>query len=200
VKKHYLTVLLILLTIILKAQNPPMLLSFELNRFQNELLVTWEIESGNLCTGLKVEHSSDSINFTSIYEYPGICGSSTANERYSFSHTNPIANARNYYRINLNTNGVSDILGITFIKLEESGYALFPMPIESGSKLYFSNDNNGTADFSIYNSSGALVLKTEGLKTNEISLDEINLPVGVYHFKIKVADRKIEGKFIVAKK
>jgi len=198
-KKYILTAILFLPLLAIKAQNPPMLLSFELNRFQNELLVTWEIESGNLCTGLKVEHSSDSINFTSIYEYPGICGSSTANERYSFSHTNPIANARNYYRINLNTNGVSAILGITFIKLEESGYALFPMPIESGSKLYFSNDNNETTDFSIYNSSGAVVLSIEGLKTNELSLDELNLPLGVYHFKIMVADRKIEGKFIVVK-
>jgi hypothetical protein len=198
-KKYILTAILFLPLLAIKAQNPPMLLSFELNRFQNELLVTWEIESGNLCTGLKVEHSSDSINFTSIYEYPGICGSSTANERYSFSHTNPIANARNYYRINLNTNGVSAILGITFIKLEESGYALFPMPIESGSKLYFSNDNNETTDFSIYNSSGAVVLSVEGLKTNELSLDELNLPLGVYHFKIMVADRKIEGKFIVVK-
>ncbi len=198
-KKYILIVLLFTGSILVQAQNPPMLLSFEVNRFQNELLVTWEIESGNLCTGLKVEHSSDSINFTSIYEYPGICGSSSANERYSFSHKNPNANARNYYRINLNTNGVSAILGITFIKLEESGYALFPMPIESGSKLYFSNENNGTADIAIFNSSGAVVLNLEGLKTNELSLDKINLPLGVYHFKIMVADRKIEGKFIVVK-
>lgn len=198
-KKYILIVLLFTGSILVQAQNPPMLLSFEVNRFQNELLVTWEIESGNLCTGLKVEHSSDSINFTSIFEYPGICGSSSANERYSFSHKNPNANARNYYRINLNTNGVSAILGITFIKLEESGYALFPMPIESGSKLYFSNENNGTADIAIFNSSGAVVLNLEGLKTNELSLDKINLPLGVYHFKIMVADRKIEGKFIVVK-
>ena len=198
-KKYILIVLLFTGSILVQAQNPPMLLSFEVNRFQNELLVTWEIESGNLCTGLKVEHSSDSINFTSIYEYPGICGSSSANERYSFSHKNPNANARNYYRINLNTNGVSAILGIAFIKLEESGYALFPMPIESGSKLYFSNENNGTADIAIFNSSGAVVLNLEGLKTNELSLDKINLPLGVYHFKIMVADRKIEGKFIVVK-
>lgn len=182
-----------------KAQNPPMLLAFEVNRFQNEVVVTWEIESGNLCSGVQVEHSSDSISFTSIYDYPGVCGSSTANERYTFSHTNPISNAKNYYRINLGTNGISEILSITFVKVEEDGYALFPMPVEPSSKLYFSNDNNETLDFLVFNSSGAEVIKQEGLKTNEINLGKLQLPVGIYHFNILIGKRKIEGKFVIAK-
>jgi len=39
-KKYILTAILFLPLLAIKAQNPPMLLSFELNRFQNELLVT----------------------------------------------------------------------------------------------------------------------------------------------------------------
>lgn len=184
----------------IKAQNPSMLLTFEVNRFQNEVVVTWEIESGNLCSGVQVEHSSDSINFSSIYDYPGVCGSSTANERYTFSHTNPVSNATNYYRINLGTNGISEILAITFIKLEEDGYALFPMPVELNSKIYFSNDNNATVAISIYNSSGAIAYQSEPTKTNEFSLGSIPLTLGVYHFRISRDDGKdIEGKFLVAR-
>jgi len=189
----------LLCALITKAQNPPMLVAFEVNRFQNSIIVNWEIESGNLCSGLQVEHSSDSINFTSIYDYPGVCGSSTANERYTFTHANPITNSKNYYRINLGTNGISEILSITFVKVEEDGYALFPMPVESNSKIYFSNDNNETVDFFVFNSAGAEVIKQEGLKTNEIGLGKLTLPLGIYHFNILIGKHKIEGKFIVAK-
>ena len=199
-KKYALIVILFLLVFVVKAQNPSMLLSFEVNRFQNEVVVTWEIESGNLCSGVQVEHSSDSINFTSMYDYPGVCGSSTANERYTFSHTNPISNAKNYYRINLGTNGISEVLSITFIKVEEDGYTLFPMPLESNSKLYFSNDNSESLDFFVFNSAGAEVIKQEGLKTNEISLGKLALPIGIYHFNILIGKRKIEGKFVVGKR
>lgn len=187
-------------SLLAKAQNPPMLLSFELNRFQNEIIVNWEIAGGSLCSGLQVEHSTDSINFTSIYDYPGVCGSSTANERYTFAHTNPSINKKNYYRINLSTNGISEILSITFIKLEDSGYALFPMPLESSSKIYFSNDNNETAAIIVYNSSGAIAYQSQPTKTNEFNLGTLSLPFGLYHFSIVVADRKnIDGKFIVGK-
>ena len=141
-KKYILLVILFSGSIFAQAQNPPMLLSFEINRFQNEIIISWEIESGNLCSGVQVEHSSDSISFTTIYDYPGVCGSSTANESYTFSHTNPISNAKNYYRINLGTNGISEILSITFVKLEENGYTLFPMPIEFNSKIYFTKQIN----------------------------------------------------------
>ena len=198
-KKYILLFLLFTGSIFAKALNPPMLISFELNRYQNEILVTWEIASGNLCSGLKVEHAIDTTNFSSIYDYPGICGSSTANERYSFSHTNPVANKINYYRINLNINGNSEILGVFFVKFEENGYSLFPMPIESTSKIYFSNDNNESFDFLVSNSSGSVVLDQKGLKANEIALGKLVLPIGVYHFNILIGKRKIEGKFVVAK-
>ena len=183
-----------------KAQNPPMLVAFELNRFQNEVIVSWEIQSGSLCSGLKVEHSTDSINFASIYDYPGICGSSTASERYTFAHLNPEVNKKNYYRINLNVNGISEILSITFIKLEENGYALFPMPLEPSSKIYFRNDNNETAVIVVYNSSGAIVYQSTPIKTNELNMGNLQLPLGLYHFSIIMADKKnVDGKFIIVK-
>ncbi|HEY0029750.1 MAG TPA: T9SS type A sorting domain-containing protein [Bacteroidia bacterium] len=182
------------------AQISPILNSFQVSRYQNSILVDWEIASGNLCTGLKVEHSTDSINFVSIYDYPGVCGNSSVSERYSFIHTNPSLNVRNYYRINLNTNGVSAILGISFIKIETIGYTLFPMPLEAGSRLYFSNDNNENAALVIYNSSGAKVYQSEPAETNEFFLGNLSLPLGIYHFNIIMADRKnVEGKFIVGK-
>ena len=184
---------------LIKAQNPPMLVSFEVNRHQNEILVTWEIESGNLCSGLKVEHATDTANFISVYEYPGICGSSTANHRYSFSHMDPAPNKVNYYRINLNVNGNSEILSVFYIKFEENGYSLFSMPIESASKIYFSNDNNEPVNFLVSNSSGSEVLNQKGLKTNEISLGKLVLPIGIYHFNILIGKQKIEGKFVVGK-
>jgi hypothetical protein len=183
-----------------KAQNPSFLLSFDINRYQNSIIINWEIEGGNLCAELKVEHSTDSVNYVSIYEYPGICGNSTSNEKYSFTHSNPVNNSRNYYRINLNASGNSGTLGITFVKLEETGYVIFPMPLEQGSKLYFSNDNDQQASFAVHNSSGSRVMYLEGIRNNEIDLGRSVFPAGVYYFTIRVEnDPAIEGKFIIIK-
>ena len=199
-RNQILTAIFILSAIVLKAQSPPMLVSFEVNRYQNSVLIDWEIAAGNFCTGLKVEHSSDSVNFVSIYDYPGVCGNTAVNERYSFLHTNPVGNARNYYRINLNTNGISDILGITFIKLEGTGYALFPMPLSTSSKLYFNNDQKENATIIIYNSAGAKVYERAGIKNDEVYMGDLTLPVGLYHFNLVIAEkRNVEGKFVVAK-
>ncbi|MBA3970935.1 MAG: T9SS type A sorting domain-containing protein [Bacteroidetes bacterium] len=199
-RKYLIPTILLFTSFSLKAQSPPMLTAFEVNRFQNNILVDWEIAAGNFCTGLKVEHSTDSVNFVSIYDYPGICGNTTVNERYSFLHTNPVSNVRNYYRINLNTNGISDILGITFIKLEETGYALFPMPLTSNSKLYFNNDKKENVTLVIYNSAGAKVHEQQGIKNNEVNMGNLVLPAGLYHFNVIIAEkRNIEGKFVIVK-
>lgn len=199
-RNSILSVVFILNALIVKAQNPAMLTTFEVNKYQNSILIDWEIAGGNLCSGLKVEHSTDSINFITVYDYPGVCGNSITSERYSFIHNNPVSNVRNYYRINLNSNGNSDIIGITFIKLEETGYALFPMPLESKSKLYYSNDNNAAVNFTVFNSSGIIVLTKEAIKENEIDLGHFTFPIGLYYFKIAVGENSpIEGKFIVAK-
>jgi hypothetical protein len=184
---------------LLRAQNPSILTGFEVNRYPNSILINWELSGGSSCSELKVEHSTDSVNFVSIYDYPGICGNSTASERYSFTHTNPVANVRNYYRINLDTYGNSDIIGITFIKLDLNKAIIIPMPLQSLSRLYFDNPQKENATFLLYNSSGVLVEKIENIKSDEIFLGNLKLAVGVYSYNILLSgQKKIEGKLIIA--
>jgi hypothetical protein len=179
------------------AQNPPSLQSFKIERFRDEILIVWEISSGNLCSGLKIEHSIDSLNFLGIFDYPGICGNSSVSERYSFSHMHPVANSLNFYRIDLNTNGTSETLKVFYADLKEKNYSLFPNPVSTSTNLYFNNPDNETVTFRIYNLNGKEFINQSNIRTGIIPIGSFKLPSGIYHFSIDKGKEIINGKFVI---
>lgn len=54
---------------------------------------------GNPCKGIRVHQSTDGINFQDIYEFPGICGSPSADESYYYTDESPGKNKLNFYRL-----------------------------------------------------------------------------------------------------
>jgi hypothetical protein len=60
------------------------------------------INAGSSCNGFKVEKSLDSIIYTPLYDYPGICGGSGQPETQSFTDNSPTLNQVNFYRLTLN--------------------------------------------------------------------------------------------------
>jgi len=189
---------LFFLTTTLQAQNPLLIANFGVQQVNNNILVSWEIRAGNQCLGLQIEHSIDSLNFVSIYDFQGICGAGSSNEKYDFLHANPISNSKNYYRLKLGNDGYSNISSIKFVKIEVAGYSLFPNPVASSSKLYFSNTNKSMS-LTIISSSGAEVYKAVNIEDSEFSFRNLFLSPGVYLFTL-ISDNgssKINGKFIV---
>ena len=181
-----------------KAQPPSLLADFGIQRVNDKILVSWEINSGNQCLGLQVEHSYDSINFAPIYDYQGICGAGSTNEKYDYLHSNPLSNSINYYRLKLGNGGYSKIESVKFVKVESLGYSLFPNPISQNSKLYFYN-NNELFTLSIYSISGAKIYSLDNITDSEISLYDLFLTQGMYFFRLtnNTSNSAIKGKFIV---
>lgn len=160
-------------TVHLSAQNTggnPALAGFNAQRSGDHVIVTWTIRSGFSCASVNVLHSTDSVNFSSIYEYPGICGASSQDESYSFTHTTP-STGKNYYKLDLGTYGTSSVVVVNMISYSNSGLIITG---GTGDKheVYFSNPANTIFSLELFDSNGKLIY-TKG----DIEGDRTDLPV-----------------------
>src|SRR5574337_420258 len=98
----------------------PTLVSFTAQRVGDEVKIDWTIRIGFSCTSVYVMHSIDSISFTPIYQYPGICGASTQDQGYSFTHSVP-SPGKNYYKMELGNYGTSAVIPVYMVLYGSDG-------------------------------------------------------------------------------
>ena len=65
----------------------------------NGAAIKFVISKGTSCNGYNILHSLDSINYSAIYNFPGICGNTASDESISYLDTAPDVNKYNYYKI-----------------------------------------------------------------------------------------------------
>lgn len=121
-------VLFLLFTLNLKSQEHPILSYFNGDVYGDQIVLTWNIIGGNSCNGINIFHSSDSINYTEIGNIPGICGALDKDDPYQFTHTDPVKNEWNYYRLQLGNQGFTSPLSILYYETSENGFVFFPNP------------------------------------------------------------------------
>src|SRR6188768_2748435 len=83
--------------------------SFELFQVNTTVSTKFTLRAGGTCYGYKILHSLDSINFSEVVDYPGICGSSGSDEYFSDVHQTPAMNQFNFYKVQLSTFETSEI-------------------------------------------------------------------------------------------
>lgn len=86
----------IICTLLSTWQSNPTLANFSAQQISNSVNISWTVKAGFSCTDVNVEHSTDSINFISIYTYPGVCGATSEDQDYDFVQQNPDKNTNNY--------------------------------------------------------------------------------------------------------
>lgn len=177
-------------------QNPT-LANFSVQDFSNSVSISWTVKAGFSCTDLDVEHSTDSINFTSIYNYPGVCGATSEDEDYAFVQENPAKNSKNYYRMNLGNYGYSEVKSVFLFNYSNAGYSITPNPITDGGKLRFSNTENTSCFFEVYDVKGNMIYFLNDITGDEIELGSANLNSGVYFFRLYNAKNSFNGRFSV---
>lgn len=101
------------------------ILDFRATPVGDELAISWTIGPGNTCEDLEVQHSTDSVNFTMLYLYAGVCGDATFSQQYSWTHTTPACGTKNYYRLFARTGGQLAVLGAAHTCLGNAGYRIF---------------------------------------------------------------------------
>ena len=162
------------------------------------IFLSFTIKGGNTCTGTGIERSADGIYFTRIGEIPGVCGSASSDETYSFTDNSPVPNTINYYRVELGllSGFYSDAIPVNYVDLGAYGFKVFPNPVIQQSVIYFSNDKKELFDFRIFNLRGKLV-QQKYLKEAFVELTANEFPAGVYHYQLLLKNEiKYSGKIV----
>ncbi len=182
--------------LIVSSQNTggnPTLVNFTAQRAGDAVILNWTIRAGNNCATVYVMHSTDSINFEPIYEYPGICGANSTDEQYAFTDESP-SNGKNYYRMDLGNFGNSAVIPLYMILFGSDGFTIATN--ENGlSSIYFNNPGNTLFTMDVYSAESKLCYHKE-----QINGDNISIPLlpgeGIMIFRLTGKDGTVyTGKY-----
>lgn len=162
---------------------------------ENDVLVRFELKSGNICTGITIERSTDGINFSSAGIIQGVCGNSSVAVAYQFLDENPVLNSFNYYRIIPGLATPTRPVSVFVVDFNTNGYYLYPNPVENQVKIFFKNTSNEEANLYLINSSGQILLSDQ-TNTDLWEPELQNMPAGLYFFSIEIKNQTISGRFI----
>lgn len=180
-----------------QAQNEEVIESFSAEVYNESVLINFRINSGFTCNGIDVLHSTDSVNFSPVYTFEGICGSTTESIAYEYTHANPVKNSKNYYRLYLGGPGFSWVINVLVIDLTNSSLVK-PNPLISTSELIFENNAVTDHQLVISNIYGQTVFSGTTNGSNFILYRNDFIP-GVYLYSIidKEKGNQITGRLMV---
>jgi hypothetical protein len=163
---------------------------------EDYLIVSWTTSEDFTCADVKVEHSLDSSNFSTIYTYPGICGAIAKEVDYFFLYKEIIFNKVNYFRINLGVYGYSEVKFVHIIRRTDLQPLVTPNPSDAGSAIHFSNDDRELVTIQIYNFNGNEVGPAVTSKNTKVLLSQFNgLTPGLHFFSITKDGIMRSGRF-----
>jgi hypothetical protein len=138
----------------------------------NEVTVTWKVESETNMENYEVEYSADGSNFSSITTIAP--NSNNGSGAYSFLNKKATA-AEHFYRIKANSIGglvqYSAIVKVAGIKASaNSSISVYPNPVVNKKmNVQFVNQAEGNYQVSLFSNNGALVYK------NNVTVNSSNL-------------------------
>lgn len=180
------------------AQSILQLDRFDALQKDESVYLDWILSSGSVCFGLSIQRSTDSINFETVGQIPGICGSLNTPVQYQYLDQTPPLNQKLYYRLSYNGLGQSHIVSLLVHSFAGDKYKIYPQPVVTTSTLIFSNPKSESCTLEVYNIEGKIVA-TEQSSSNEFQINAEDWNSGLYQFLIRDPQSKnlIRGKFLV---
>jgi hypothetical protein len=161
----------------------PILDKYDLIANHQHVFISCTIGSGNVCNGIEIWRSLDSINFNFIGDIPGICGSLVEPVNYYFTDDNPPKNQYLYYQLKFGGFGESEILKTRVNHYGVNNFLVMPQPANLYANIIFNYEFGFNYHFKLYNNLGQQVLETFPKKeTFEIKTEF--LTNGIYSFVI----------------
>ena len=164
---------------------PVNLISFNLEKQKDKILVKWETATETNNKGFFVERSNDGESFEALH----FVASKGAGSNYSFTDNNP-ADGRNYYRLKqIDLNGAAAFHEIKFIEFtrESEELKLYPNPVTNG-VVNLRHENN--AAITIFNSAGQAVKRVFS-SGSHTSINVSDLPKGIYFVRVNGSSLKL---------
>jgi hypothetical protein len=161
----------LLYTASLLSQTPhPILRVFNATVVGDEVRLNWIITGGETCNGIVIQRSVDGQFFETIGEIDGVCGSPDVDVPYVFMDTDPAENQQNIYRLELGTQGYSDVRAVEYIPLNTEGFNVRYDITLKDATIFFENNLNDRVEFALFSITGAKI--AEGFtNSNNIFLD-----------------------------
>ncbi len=153
--------------------------NFETKQVGTQISVSWQIDSGSTCNGIKIFRSSDGLNFNEIHFIDAVCGSSFEAKNYLFFDQQPLQNQLNIYRLFFGTSTYSINDSVFFFATKADEIPCFPNP--ASDKIQFRIDNPQSAKYSIkiFDGNGKECLSSESItEINEVLIN--NWLKGIY--------------------
>lgn len=130
---------------------------FNLSLITTSVNIRFSISAGSQCGGYSILYSTDSVFYSTLYSYPGICGDLNNKQDYSYVHVSPAYNQYNYYKVELLALETSPAKKIFVSEQSRSNMMLYPNPIHFQydilSLKIFNSNNLRVAGF-LYNQFG----------------------------------------------
>lgn len=159
--------------------------------------VSWTLEAGSICNGIKIFRGADSLNLTEIELIEGVCGNENEPRYFEIFDETPISGGLNYYRLQFGTNLNSDFVTTEYFSLNEDNYVAYPNPTTDVLTIRYFSGSNDVVPIKILDINGALVTTING-KNNQAILSTVNLKSGMYFFEMELEDQIRRGKFLVS--
>ncbi len=172
-----------------------LLVNFSGQQVENYTHLNFTVRGGITCSGTEVQRSGDSIHFETIGDIPGICGSSIADQAYTFDDLHPLKNQNNFYRINMGQLGNSFVIKIPVIDYSD-GILIMPNPVSDLATIFFSNSGHQKFTFTIYTPEGNAVHNFETVE-GPFLLDRSILSSGTYLLHGKSEEGILFSEWIV---
>lgn len=183
---------------IANAQQRSILGDFTVQKSGKQIYLAWTITAGNSCNGISILRIIDDSISEKIGEIFGVCGNSSATQRFSFVDSFPVENKVNSYQLELGGIGLSGSASILFLK--PGSFILFPNPAREKINIIFENDRNNSAFVSIVNSSGVAIKSfVTNVGTPEISIDELSNGAYFISVYIPATGLLIKDRFVLSK-
>lgn len=152
--------------------------------------LNWTMNSGNVCSGVKILRSDDSITFTTVGFFQGVCGSGTEDVSYEYSDTTVTTNRTYFYRLELNGLGYTNIVSVDYFSIAANEYTIQPHPIVKESILRFRNSFQTTHTLQLFSTDGKLIFESSSNK-DYFSVNSSLVPAGYYVFVIADLSKKV---------
>lgn len=182
------------------AQDEIVVNRFSATEFNKKVFLSWQLAKGSTCKGIEVLRSTDSLQFETVGNIFGVCGSVLEPLNYDFTDDNPITNRKIYYRLLFGNAVESEIVSIEIIDIE-SGFLLRPNPIYAQGKLYFENNKRQKHELHLTSLDGKIYTMIEA---DDIffTINAEELPAGIYSFQVIESSGmqlKARGRLLIAR-
>ncbi|MFM2134986.1 MAG: hypothetical protein RL021_386 [Bacteroidota bacterium] len=192
-KRLLLTVFLTLCRLTVSAQTDSVLGRFSAYENEGVVYLNWSIRSGSTCDGIRIYRSPDSLRFSQIGEITGVCGSTSFEQSYDFTDSDPITNTKSYYRLELGNLGFTRVISIEVFNISNTDHLIHPNPCDRQTTIRFSNESSREHRLALYDSNGRVI--TELMTQEEFVLLDVSLlPSGIYLFVLAETGKEIRTR------